>query len=558
MPSFPTQSLDDITYTIDVAKDAPTFDFDAFQTVLDATAPDHKLVNISQYISNEGKVSLRYTFSKLPGKQLQGYTVTSETLGTVGSVTKQQVATGTQPPTGFLIASASTEAVDAQVSTLTVTSVTSWPTLTSRDGFTTNRTLMRHITGIKRTTVETRVDPSTEPDTGFLVVESSVKPDQNNSTRSIKSTTTVASFITLVSTERDRTFGGILATKTETIVPTGTTAPAFTDDIYESTVEDLDGTHALQTVKQKASGVSWPTFVSKRFDPRKKVFITESRTLKAISSITPSVTIASGNTSVTVVEMESYGGDQTKAWEVTRTTPTSSYNSSSNALIEYDARAYHWPSLMNAYLDNTHWIVGYNAFEKQSILQPITRKTYWVTTSGTPPQPNINTIIPGSICVGDNNNRTGVLHDAYTTYVSIGSTTVQVTYEATTPSFSEFMGYGLSSKSGTAATTSGSSTVTGTGTAFTTDFSVGDTIAINDATHGILAGKIASITNNTTLALVGTASVTVSGTVFRYGSTGGSVWPGTDKCIDGRTVEEIPGCLYRVEEDWATVPSYNA
>jgi hypothetical protein len=448
IPSFPTQSLDDITYTIDVAKDAPTLDFDEFQTAFGASAPNHKLINISQYISNENKVSLRYTFSKLPGKLLQGYDVTQDTLGTVGSVTTQQVATGTPPPTGFLITSASNEATDAQVSKQTVNSVTSWPDLTSMEGITTTRMLTQHTSGAVHSTLIERVSPTTQPIVDFGVVEASVVPDQNSSVRSIRSTTRVDNFRKLVSPEVNPEAHGATTITTIRIVPsgkkasgtitlnanpsegdtvtindqinpavvftfstttgviigatpsatasalvaviraalplevlasangpvvtitsngaglegnavtlattsaaitlsgatlTGGTSPAPTPggvNILKSSIEDADGTHALQTTIALAPGETWPTLTETRWDKQMGVMISETRQRVAPSSITSGFVINYDTStppipiSLSVTERKDI--DKWAAWKVVTNYPVSPYNSVDSAILEDD------------------------------------------------------------------------------------------------------------------------------------------------------------------------------------------------------------------------------
>lgn len=76
---------------------------------------------------------------------------------------------------------------------------------------------------------------------------------------------------------------------------------------------------------------------------------------------------------------------------------------------------------------------------------------------------------------------------------------------------------------GTVATTSGSTTITGTGTAFNTDFAEGDVIEID----GGDTLTIASVASATSMTATANASSTVSGKVYRRGADNIHIKKGT-------------------------------
>lgn len=71
-----------------------------------------------------------------------------------------------------------------------------------------------------------------------------------------------------------------------------------------------------------------------------------------------------------------------------------------------------------------------------------------------------------------------------------------------------------STLTGTIATTSGSATITGTSTTFTTDYAAGDRIVITNGDTLTLS----SVTNNTTMTATANASTTVSGSAHKRGA----------------------------------------
>ena len=73
---------------------------------------------------------------------------------------------------------------------------------------------------------------------------------------------------------------------------------------------------------------------------------------------------------------------------------------------------------------------------------------------------------------------------------------------------------------GTVSVTSGSATVTGSGTTFTSDFQVGDVIAVSGAQNR----RITTISSDTSLAVESNFSATVSGANFKRGGEAPSSW----------------------------------
>lgn len=302
----------------------------------------------------------------------------------------------------------------------------------------------------------------------------------------------------------------------------------------------------------------WET--SESLDPRKNIDIVEKRRLNLASNISPTNTInynEHGNpASITQTIKRAYEGSDILAWEIQKNTLVPQYNSSASALKEYTSRAYQWPILFNANYENTHRLAGANWFEKKVLLQDVELRTYWVIAN-TAPQPNIETIITGSICTGDNNNVTNVLHDAYTTNILIATGShVAISYNATTPSFSEFFGISSAQLAGSVSATEGSNALTGVGTSFTS-LTVGSIYYVGNPWDGI-AFMVASITDDTNLIMTTSSSWSYSGAAYFSRSSSGTAWPGTMRCIDGNTICEIPNCLYRVEEQWAQVPDYSS
>ena len=207
------------------------------------------------------------TYEIVPGPPVES--LAYDERGDLETTVTQTVLNTDDPPVetmGYLFNQADKIAVSALQSTLTTKTVASRTPLWTEDAFTTNRTLMRHITGTLRTTKNEIVPVGTEADTGFLVVGSTVQ--DKNKWQSAKSTTRVDAFTTLASAEIDSAAHGAKTTITETIVETGTAPTAGGLSILESKVEDLDGTHALATVRKLADGEEWPTLTTKEVDPQ--------------------------------------------------------------------------------------------------------------------------------------------------------------------------------------------------------------------------------------------------------------------------------------------------
>ena len=122
----------------------------------------------------------------------------------------------------YLFNSAEAVGIDVNRATATVKTVEHRANLYIEEAFTTNRTLMRHITGTRRTTTIETVPIGTPPVTGFLVVESRV--EDKTKWLSTRTTTRVDAFTQLVSEEYSPAAHGALTVTTETIVPTGTIA----------------------------------------------------------------------------------------------------------------------------------------------------------------------------------------------------------------------------------------------------------------------------------------------------------------------------------------------
>jgi hypothetical protein len=216
--------------------------------------------------------TLTLIFDAIPGPALAGEGYDEN--GDLETTTIQTVPANHEPPVeqmNYLVNFAEKAPLDAKRATLTLKTVAARTPLWDEDQFTVNRALMRHITGVRRTTERRIVPVGTEPDSGFLIVESSVK--QKNKWQALKTTMRVDAFQDLVSTSRDPEAHGALTTQTESIVPTGTTAPAKSLPILDSKVEDLDGTHALQVVKQLAPGEEWPELVDYSFDEQTKILV---------------------------------------------------------------------------------------------------------------------------------------------------------------------------------------------------------------------------------------------------------------------------------------------
>lgn len=150
------------------------------------------------------------------------------------------------------------------------------------------------------------------------------------------------------------------------------------------------------------------------------------------------------------------------------------------------------------------------------------------------------------------------MHDAYTSQVLIGTAKyVYINYAATTPSFSSFFGITQALLTGEVTLTQGSTTITGTGTSFESEVTVGNTYFVGSPFSGNTF-TVASIESNTSLTATVAPSASYSPLPYGLVTSSGSAWPGSQRCIDGKTVAEIPGFLYRVEEVYATVPPYTS
>ena len=254
---------------------------------------DLKLIAQNRDKGDDNDATETLVYEKVPGPAVvsMGY----DERGDLETTITQTVLNSDDPPVetmGYLFNSAEKIGVDMLRATSTIKTVTVRTPLWTEEAFTTNRTLMRHITGTLRTTKNEVVPVGTDADTGFLVVNSTVQ--DKNKWQAAKSTTRVDSFTVLTSTERDHSASGALTTKTETIVPTGTAAQAMSLNVLESSVEDLDGTHALQSVKQLATGETYPTLTSYHVDHQMNVVITTAKTIVAAGSVTPGVVIKQG------------------------------------------------------------------------------------------------------------------------------------------------------------------------------------------------------------------------------------------------------------------------
>ena len=342
--AFPTQASDDVTLTEDVAysilaNGAVNLAIPAFGAPHPRSAL-HKLVAVAFLGGNEGKVWYRLTFSKLPGHLLPGATVSEQTWGAAAVVTKQAVPTGTAPATGLGVVQSDVQPQDAETATATATTVT-WPTLTTtrinergdtetqlqtkvvpgtalpaftflttsitqqaetvdratlavgtvpsystltdHEGTSSNRALLHFIAGAQKTTVHNIVAPGTAADTGFDVVESAVKA--KNTVQSDKTTTSVVSWPTLTSSAVDPEAHGATTTTIETVVPSGTAAPAGGLLILESNVDDTDGTHAIQKVKTITDPDGWPVLTEYTVDEQTGITIKIVKTLVDAGSV---------------------------------------------------------------------------------------------------------------------------------------------------------------------------------------------------------------------------------------------------------------------------------
>jgi len=243
--------------------------------------------------------TLTLGYEKVPGLEIhsEGY----DERGDLETTKKQTVANNDDPPVetmGYLYNAAEKTGVDALRATRLTKTVESRTALWTEEAFTTNRTLDRHLTGTFRTTKDEIVPVGTEAETGFLVVESSVK--DKNKWQAEKRTTKVDSFVQLVSGEVDPAAHGATTTTAETIVESGTAPTAGGLDVLESSVEDLDGTHALRKVKQLATGESWPVLESDRIDPVAGIVVHEKKEVIAPGAGTPGVDGNRAISSITV------------------------------------------------------------------------------------------------------------------------------------------------------------------------------------------------------------------------------------------------------------------
>lgn len=429
--------------------------------------------------------TLTLTYESLPGPEIrsEGY----DERGDLELTITQTARNDDDPPAevmGYLYNEATKTGVDAKRATLVKKTVARRSPLWTEDAFTVNRTLMRHITGVKRTTRKDIVAVGTPADTGFFVVESSVR--DLTKWKAEKTTMRVDAFKTLTSTDRDRTANGALVITTESIVPSlqsatgsitvtsgvgpatltiggaggflytvatgvsanantiaeainagnytftavasgstltisartpgdagnaitlsetgsvfgltsstllggwATTPPAMDVSTLESKVEDLDGTHALKTVKKLAEGESWPTLTSTRIDHEMNVAITTARTKVAAGSVTVGSAIVDG--SLVVTEEEPVPDNPTLVYEVVTTIPQPAAVDEASAVIGSASMAYSFPARVVYF--NVYGGYSFERYAPRAEIVNGTSKKWWVISHSKPTVTAL-TIVPG-------------------------------------------------------------------------------------------------------------------------------------------------------------------
>ena len=611
--------------------------------------PDLKLIAQNRDKGDDTDATETLVYEKVPGPAVvsMGY----DERGDLETTITQTVLNNDDPPVevmGYLFNSAEKIGIDMLRATSTIKTVTKRTPLWSEEAFSTNRPLMRHITGTPRTTYSNIVPVGTTADTGFLVVESSVS--DKNAWEAEKKTTRVDGFVKLVSPEINPQAHGALTITTERIIPSGArasgaitltanpangdtvtindqvnpavvfafaavataghvtigaekedTAAALADaislatpldvlaaddgavitvtsngvgaagnavtlaktgtaitlsggtltggvsatpvpgglNIIKSSVEDLDGTHALQTTIELAPGETYPTITSTRMDHQMNVAVSTARTIVAAGSVTPGYAIlpavtvngvTSGPWHQTTEEQEI---DKFRSYKVVTTIPQSPYNSFANGVKGQTWDAASYPARLMSTFDFSQETDSGNVTTSNTVNQvvvtpraevvPANTYRWYLIQTGEPTVDCYEWILPPQLYLSSQTSTQSSSRFGTSVRQSIG----EFLSDASTPTMAQYMGYSL--VNATFTLTQYSTTVTGVGSHFTADFTVGQKLSSFNGSIQVTINAVNASASQLTLNAGWTGptmSVVVGGVVtvqllaaFVYGST---------------------------------------
>jgi hypothetical protein len=329
---------------------------------------------------------------------------------------------------------------------------------------------------------------------------------------------------TLIDRELTDQFGGTILKIVKTLATAGSGTVDSGLMVVASEIRKLSPTVELKITKSADTDTSWPTLTSFKFDAEFQANIQEDRQV-----VVPGYVLQNG----TYFAETKIAIDKWRSQRI-RLTKTPTATSSATALKAYEHRPYQFPGLAPTA----------NRADVRRAISMLTRHTMRTWWQSSPTIPAIatddiitDTLILVSLSGTGIEQENNLIHDQ-------GFFGGGYWFAATTPTYSQYVGWKLIFGTGSMTLSAGSTTVNGTGTAFLTELQVGDALGRYWGSGTPIT--IANINSNTQLVLNVAPGISGS-TAVLFSRDLGSRWVGTEKIINAKaTPTDIPE-LWKIE-----------